>query len=136
EPYLIASSVLCIIAQRLVRVLCEACKRPAPLASDLRPEFGLPHQGPEVPIYRGAGCEACQQPGFRGRTVIYEILPIRSDIQALIASRAPANLIRAKALAAGMQSLRQCGWAKILAGTTTPEEVLRATLQEELEGAH
>ena len=130
EPYLISSSVLCVIAQRLVRVICDRCNERRPLPAEFRSEFGLAITGPETPVYRGKGCEHCKETGFRGRTVIYEILPITPDLQALIVSRAPANIIRQKALEAGMQTLRQCGWEKILAGVTTPEEVIRATLLE------
>jgi len=132
EPYLISSSVLCIIAQRLVRVICKKCRQTLPLPREFRPEFGLAAQAPEVAVYVGKGCDACMGTGFRGRTVIYEILPIVPEIKDLIVKRAPANVIREKAVAQGMRSLRQCGWEKIQAGVTTPEEVIRVTLQEGL----
>jgi type II secretory ATPase GspE/PulE/Tfp pilus assembly ATPase PilB-like protein len=104
QPYLISSSVLCLIAQRLVRVLCQACK--------------------------GAGCDACKGAGFRGRTAIYEILPVSPAIQEAILNRAPASRIRELAIAEGMRTLRQCGLEKAKRGITTPQEVFRATLQE------
>lgn len=132
EPYLISSSVLCMIAQRLVRLICKECRRPAPLKKELCVEFGIRPDGPEVTVYEGAGCERCKYTGYHGRTVIYEILPVRFSIQELIAARAPANLIREKAMAEGMRTLRQCGWQKVLDGLTTPEEVIRVTLQETL----
>jgi type II secretory ATPase GspE/PulE/Tfp pilus assembly ATPase PilB-like protein len=131
EPYLISSSVLAIIAQRLVRVICEHCKTAQVLPGDLREEFGMTGSSGET-VYYGKGCEACKRTGFHGRTVIYEILPITSGIQELIVKRAAANIIREEALKEGMQTLRQCGWQKVLAGVTTPEEVMRATLQEGL----
>jgi type II secretory ATPase GspE/PulE/Tfp pilus assembly ATPase PilB-like protein len=132
EPYLISSSVLCIIAQRLVRVICKDCRRARTLSPELRAEFGLSTHGAEVAVYAGQGCETCKGTGFRGRTVIYEILPVTPDIQDLIVQRAPSNVIREKALAGGMRSLRQCGWGKVLAGVTTPDEVIRVTMQEGL----
>jgi len=106
EPYLISSSVLCVIAQRLVRMICSACKQP------------------------GKGCDHCKNTGFRGRTVIYEMLPVTPAIQALIHNRAPADKIREKALQEGMRTLRQCGLEKVREGITTQDEVFRATLQE------
>jgi len=130
EPYLISSSVLCIIAQRLVRLICEGCKTETMLPREFRSEFGLSDQDPDVPVFFGKGCEACKNTGFHGRTVIYEMLPITPGIQELIVKRAPANVIRDKALQEGMQTLRQCGWNKIRAGLTTAQEVIRATLQE------
>jgi type IV pilus assembly protein PilB len=128
ESYLIASSTQCIIAQRLVRVICSACRTSAQAGPELAREFGQDVVG--VDIFRGTGCKACHVTGFLGRTVIYEILPVTNSIRDLIVSRAPANVIRAKAIEEGMRTLRQCGWGKILQGVTTPDEVLRATLQE------
>ncbi len=130
EPYLIATSVLCVIGQRLVRVICRECRRPRPLPPQGRQEFGFPDPGGPVTVFEGAGCDACKQTGFRGRTVIYEILPVTPALQAAIGSRAPAHAIREQALAEGMRTLRQCGWEKVLLGITTLEEVIRATLQE------
>lgn len=130
EPYLISSSVLCVIAQRLVRVICEACKTAVPLSKGLYGEFGLPSNGPVITVYEGAGCDACKRTGFRGRTVIYEVLPIRPAIQELIAARDSALRIREQSVMDGMRTLRRCGWQKVVEGITTASEVLRATLQE------
>jgi general secretion pathway protein E len=132
EPYLISSSTLCIIAQRLVRVICAGCKRPAALKPELHREFGLKAASPNAGVFEGGGCEDCKGTGYRGRTVIYEILPVSAEIQAAIAGRSPAHKIREVALSQGMRTLRQCGWDKVLAGITTPGEVFRATLQEGL----
>jgi len=132
EPYLISSSVLCAIAQRLVRVICPDCKRPTKLKPELLAEFDLPADSRTVEIFQGRGCDRCKQTGYLGRTVIYEILPIRPAIQDLIVQRSPANVIRARAREGGMRTLRQCGWQKVLSGMTTPHEVLRVTHQEAL----
>jgi len=132
EPYLISSSVLCVVAQRLVRVICADCKVPGRLSAQQRREFGLVEGRVPVTVYSGKGCEACNGTGYRGRTVIYEILPVTPGIQERVVARAPANVIRDQALFEGMIPLRQCGWMKVMAGITTADEVLRATLQEAL----
>jgi general secretion pathway protein E len=130
EPYLVSSSVLCIIGQRLVRMICESCKQPAPFNPEWAKEFGLASNGAAAKVWEGKGCDACKHTGYRGRTVIYEILPISSSIQALISVlRSPATKIREKAIEEGMRPLRQCGWEKVAQGITTPAEVLRVTLQ-------
>lgn len=128
EPYLISSSVNCVIAQRLVRVICPLCREETPAPLELLKEFGA--EGQTTSFFRGRGCSTCKTTGFQGRTVIYEILPITDDIREMVASRQPSHLIRERAMAQGMRTLRQSGWKKILQGITTPEEVIRATLQE------
>jgi general secretion pathway protein E len=128
EPFLVSSSVLCLIAQRLVRVICPDCKRPRPFSAATAGEFHLSPEEARTTIFEGAGCDACKGYGFRGRTVIYEILPVTDEVRELVMSRAPANLIRDKALAQGMKPIRRCGWEKVARGITTPEEVIRVTL--------
>lgn len=131
EPYLISSSVLCIMAQRLVRVICPACREETPVKPEVLREFGVAKGQAGAKVYGGRGCDACKFSGFRGRTVIYEILPLTNEVRDLIMTRAPANRIREKAVEQGMKPLRQCGWDKVRQGVTTPEEVLRVTLREE-----
>jgi general secretion pathway protein E len=128
EPYLISSSINCVIAQRLVRVICPSCREETPAPPDLLKEFGV--EGVTPTLFRGRGCPLCKSTGFQGRTVIYEILPIDDDIREMVASRQPSHLIRERAMGQGMRTLRQSGWNKIIQGITTPDEVLRATLQE------
>lgn len=128
ERYLISSSIVCVIAQRLVRVLCPACRKPFPATLDQMKKFGI--EGPPPTIYKSVGCSICKSTGFQGRTVIYEILPITDEIRALVVERIPSHLIRDRAIERGMRTLRQSGWKKILQGITTTEEVLRATLEE------
>lgn len=117
EPYLVASSLECVIAQRLVRMICAKCKQVESESGGNR-------------IFRGKGCEDCHFTGFRGRTVIYEILEVSRDIRDSILNRVSADRIREKALAQGMRPLRQCGFEKVFAGLTTPEEVMRVTMKD------
>jgi len=129
EPYLIASSVICFIAQRLVRVVCPACRVQVPAPAEMRREWDFGNGGALV-WQAGAGCPACKGTGFNGRTVIYEIMPITDRIREMIADRKPAQALRDEAIKNGMRTLRQSGWRKTAAGVTTPEEVLRATLRD------
>jgi general secretion pathway protein E len=133
EPFLVASSVLCFIAQRLVRVICPDCKAQRPCVSGLDAEFGVSlAEVPKMLAY-GKGCPTCKGTGYKGRTAIYEFLPVTDPIKELILSRSSSQDIAraAQAPAAGgapgMRTLRQDGWRKILLGQTTPEEVLRVS---------
>jgi general secretion pathway protein E len=134
EPYLASSSLIAILAQRLVRRVCPDCKKATePSARDLR-ALGLLGNGDGAPATRnseeffvGAGCEKCFQTGYRGRTGIYELLLISEQIQDMIYRRETAGAIKRNALEAGMQTLRMDGARKALAGITTVSEVLRVT---------
>ncbi|MBI5416019.1 MAG: Flp pilus assembly complex ATPase component TadA [Candidatus Omnitrophica bacterium] len=137
EPYLLASSVEEFIAQRLIRMICPQCKyedRSAPqelktqIARDLRLKTVE-----EVRIYRGKGCPNCNQTGFFGRGGIYEMLEVDDEIEDLIVRKVPSNQIKRVALEKGMRTLRQDGWQKVIAGATTPEEVVRTTSAEKEE---
>ena len=124
EPFLIGSSVVGILAQRLVRVVCPRCKRPDPTAG-----AALGIDGKRC--VRGAGCEACKQRGYRGRLGLFELLTVTDEVRGHIAERAASHVIRETGRAAGMTTLREDGVAKVLAGVTTAEEVLRVTQLEE-----
>ena len=129
EPYLASSSLIAIIAQRLVRKVCQDCKKPAePTARELK-ELGLggSDAAQEARFFVGAGCEKCFQTGYRGRTGIYEMLTISQEIQDMIYRRDTAGAIKKLALEAGMQTLRMDGARKATAGITTVSEVLRVT---------
>jgi general secretion pathway protein E len=129
EPYLASSSLIAIIAQRLVRRVCPDCRRPAePTAQELS-ELGLGSAGEhqDAKFFVGEGCERCFQTGYRGRTGIYEVMLINDKIQELIYKRETAGTIKRVALAAGMQTLRMDGARKVLTGITTVSEVLRVT---------
>lgn len=134
EPYLVASSVEAVFAQRLVRVTCPKCKAPYEVTPEVISKLGENgFNGSTKELYRGRGCDLCKQTGYRGRTGIYELLVIDDCIRSLILSRAPASEIRDAACARGMRTLRQDGWIKVEKGITTVEEVVRVTQQDELE---
>ena len=128
EAYLLASSLECVIAQRLLRVICEDCKEVAENSAVQKKSLGIPN---ETKIFIGKGCEKCRFTGFKGRTAIHEILVINDEIRELIVKRTSANIIRNKAISQGMKTLRQDGLDKVCKGITTIEEVIRVTQQEE-----
>ncbi len=130
EPYLISSSVECIIAQRLVRMICPDCKQKVEPKIELIKEMGLRELPSGMVIYEGKGCEKCKQSGYRGRNGIYEILVMSDPLRDLIMQRVPANIIKKKAQELGMHTLREDGWVKIAAGLTTMSEVLKVTQEE------
>ena len=129
EPYLVASSLEMVAAQRLVRLICPKCKEELPRSDveKLRAEFG--NEVPQV-MYRGAGCRNCQNSGYRGRQGVFEMMPITDNVRALILERASSREIRKVAVRQGMTSLRDDGWRLIREGRTTAEEVLRSTKDE------
>lgn len=135
EPYLISSSVVAVMAQRLLRLICPKCKKP------YRPEERV-HLGPpeaendkraekaslvEKQFYKGLGCENCLETGYLGRTGIFELLIIDDDIKELIIKRSGSHIIKEVAVKKGMSTLREDGLRKVSAGDTTIEEVLRVT---------
>ena len=126
EPYLVSSSLIAIMAQRLLRKVCPECKKEyKPTTRELR-ELGLGDL-PSQAFYIGAGCDKCFQTGYRGRTGIYELMLISEEIQNLIYQRTSAGAIKKVSLDAGLQTLRMDGTRKVLAGITTISEVLRVT---------
>jgi general secretion pathway protein E/type IV pilus assembly protein PilB len=132
EPFLVASSVEALVAQRLVRTLCPECKHPGEYDQDYLEEIQFPlARAQNATLYQAGGCDACRNTGYRGRTGIYEILVVDEDIRQHVIGRDSANQIKQTALKRGMQTLRDDGWAKVLAGVTTVEEVLRVTEEEE-----
>jgi type II secretory ATPase GspE/PulE/Tfp pilus assembly ATPase PilB-like protein len=124
EPFLISSSVVGVIAQRLVRLNCVKCKEKYQPADDS--VKGLNFKGDEV-FYRGKGCEKCKRTTFSGRSGIFEILVISDAIRKLVDAKVSADDIKKKAVEQGMKTLLQDGLNKVRAGLTTPEEVLRVT---------
>jgi len=129
EPYLVASVLEGVMAQRLVRRICAACRATdSPSAGDLG-ALGIAGTA-GVPLYRGRGCDECRGTGYRGRTGIYELFPITEDARSLILRRAPTREIRRAAVEAGMITLRLDGWAKACEGVTTVEEILRVTQED------
>ncbi len=128
EPFLIASSVLAMIAQRLVRVVCRECRVPyTPSPTELH-SLGLERVGPGDTFYRaGPGCPACLNTGYAGRQAIYEMLVVNDTIRDLVMARAESNIIKKRAVQLGMKTLRQDGVVKVRRGITTAEEVMRVT---------
>jgi len=130
EPYLVSSSLEMVVAQRLVRLICQECKEPAPpqdREAMLREAVG--ELVPEV-VYRGKGCRRCMGTGYRGRQGVFELMPVTEEIRAITLERASSGRIREIAMQQGMKSLRGDGWRLIREGRTTVEEVLRITKDE------
>ncbi|MCM8812729.1 MAG: Flp pilus assembly complex ATPase component TadA [Candidatus Omnitrophica bacterium] len=134
EPYLVSSSLSCLIAQRLVRVICPQCRQPYQPHAEIMREFKVSAlEWNQQQFRQGRGCETCKFTGFFGRTAIFEIMELNDALREMILNRTPSNVIKQRAIAAlGMKTLRQSGWEKIVRGETTPEEVLRVT-QEDIE---
>lgn len=124
EPFLMSSALLGILAQRLVRKVCSLCKESYRPTDEIIEDFHLP---PGAMLSKGKGCTACRQTGYKGRTGIYELLLIDDSIRSLIISKPVSSEITSLARQHGMENMRQHGLAKILAGETTLEEVLRVT---------
>jgi general secretion pathway protein E len=132
EPYLVASSLEALIAQRLVRVICSNCKEkmPAQEVETLRRQYGdrLPRM-----LYRGKGCRQCQGTGYRGRVGIFEMMVVNDEIRSLILENASARDLRKLAAQQGMRSLREDGFRHLVEGRTTIEEILRVTKDDRFE---
>ena len=123
EPFLIASSVRAFLAQRLVRKLCDECKRPAEVENEYLEEIGFPLELKHG-IHEAVGCQACRDTGYRGRMAILEICVIDPKLSELITSHAPYSSLKEQSMAAGMTTLRNYGWNKVGEAQTTIEEVL------------
>jgi len=127
EPFLIASSVLAMVAQRLVRVVCRECRVPyTPSPGELE-TMGLSRIEPGDTFYRAAGCPACSNTGYAGRNAIYEIMRVDEAVRELVMRNADAGALKRAALEHGMRTLRQDGVLKVRRGITTAEEVMRVT---------
>jgi general secretion pathway protein E len=131
EPYLVASSVIGVLAQRLVRRLCPHCKYCVQPDSAEMEELGLPYQGFEQ-IYHAGGCEQCFNTGYRGRTGIYEFMVVDDNVRQGIYQRRTANEIKKMAMEAGLTTLRMDGVKKVESGLTSLEEVLRVAQADDV----
>jgi general secretion pathway protein E len=132
ESYLIASSLICVISQRLVRKLCDSCKEKYIPDAEMIKRLGLhAEEATKIIFYRAKGCDDCLKMGYKGRLAIFEIMEIDERISKLIVQRADATVIRRKALEQGMKLLSADGIRQIKAGTTTIEEVLTVAYAEE-----
>jgi type II secretory ATPase GspE/PulE/Tfp pilus assembly ATPase PilB-like protein len=131
EPFLIASSLIGVLAQRLVRTICPRCKDEyVPTAEEVRGIGADIHKVKK--LWKGKGCATCQNTGYQGRTGIYELMLIDDEVRRLILARVDANSIKAKAREHGMITLQSDGTDKVLAGITTAEEVSRVTQEDSM----
>jgi type IV pilus assembly protein PilB len=133
EPYNFVSSLNCVLAQRLIRMLCPYCKRPYQ-ASDLElEESGLRiDEHRRTTFYANVGCDACNHTGYRGRTAIHELLDLSDNIREMIVERRPGSEVRRAAVAEGLTSLRESALRKVFAGVSTLHEINRVTFVEEV----
>ena len=129
EPFLISSSVMAILAQRLVRVLCKECREPYQITPAEIQELELKTSAGAT-VYRAKGCETCFNTGYLGRKAIYELLIVDDEIRQLIMKNTDAATIKAAAMQRGMRTLRQDGADNVLQGITSVEEVVRVTQRE------
>lgn len=134
EPYLVSSSVICVMAQRLVRLICQECREGTDATEDDRKKMravGLdPDRLPGGKLWKGRGCEACFGTGFTGRTGIYEIMPIDEIVRNQIMDRVGSNTIKKASVERGMKTLRMDGIEKVIKGQTTLDEILKVTLTD------
>jgi len=128
-PFLVASSILLVLAQRLARRVCKECREPYEVDEESLTPYGHVPQGlGKVTLYKGKGCQACNFTGMKGRTAIYEVMPISSEMRELILRGANSTELRDLATQQGMKTLRQAGLLKVLEGAATAEEILRVTI--------
>jgi len=130
EDYLLASSLLGVLAQRLVRRICKQCRQVAQADNSALRELVGGNGGATVQVYEGKGCEECAHTGYHGRCGIYELLLVNETTRQLILKRSSADIIREAAVKQGMRTLREDGWRTVRAGTTTVAEVVRVTQEE------
>ncbi|TDN93225.1 GspE/PulE family protein [Microbacterium sp. BK668] len=129
EPFLVATALEAVVAQRLARRLCTRCREPFTEPTDVLTSLGFPHDPSDPPqIFRAAGCPACSGTGYRGRVALHEVMTLTEELEQLVVTRATGTEMRQLALAQGMVSLREDGFSKVAQGLTTIEEVLRVSV--------
>ncbi len=132
EPFLVSSSINLILAQRLARKICNKCKEPVEISENMLKKLGVtPEQYEGVTFYEGKGCDDCNNSGNKGRIALYEVMPMYEPIKELVLQGASSLEIKNEAISLGMQSLRQSGIEKMLAGEINYEEVLKTTVKDE-----
>jgi general secretion pathway protein E len=130
EPFLVGSSLVAVLAQRLVRVLCPDCKVAYEATPDELAELGVRAPGRPVRLYQPEGCAGCNYAGYRGRIGIFELMQVDDDIRSLVSQNIDSKTIKSAAVRAGMHPLRFDGARKVLSGATSVAEVLRATEEQ------
>jgi type IV pilus assembly protein PilB len=124
-PFLVASSVVCVLAQRLVRKLCPYCRQEIALSPKACRSIGIPE---DSKVFRPVGCDACRGTGYKGRTGLFEIMEVDESVRKLVLDDAPSSKVREVAIARGMRTLREAGIRKVIEGATSLEEVMQATI--------
>ena len=131
EPFLVASSVNLVLAQRLARLICSACREPVEIHPQALIELGVTREeAATATCFRGAGCPQCGGTGYRGRVALYEVMPVSEELRELVLNGASATDIKKTAVSLGMMTLRQSGLLKLRQGLTTIEEVIRVTMAD------
>jgi type IV pilus assembly protein PilB len=133
EPYNFVSSLNCVLAQRLIRMLCPYCKRQYHPSAEELMESGLqPDPDGALVLFMNVGCDACNHTGYRGRTAIHELLDLSDNIREMIVERRPGSEVRRAAEAEGLTSLRDSALKKVFSGVSTLHEINRVTFVEEI----
>jgi type IV pilus assembly protein PilB len=131
EPFLVASSVNLVLAQRLARLICTACKEPVEIHPQAIAELGIsPDEARTVTCFHGSGCPNCSGTGYKGRVALYEVMPMSEELRDMVLSGASASDVKKTAIAVGMMTLRQSGLLKLRQGMTTMEEIIRVTMPD------
>jgi general secretion pathway protein E/type IV pilus assembly protein PilB len=131
KPFLVASSTRCLMAQRLVRRVCKRCSFSCPPTETEARALNLdPATIANAVFKKGKGCGECSKTGYRGRFGIFEVFVIDDEVRKLVYEKVSASVLRARAREIGMRTLREDGTRKVLAGLTTPDEVIRATIMD------
>ncbi|MFH8252501.1 GspE/PulE family protein [Microbacterium sp. B2969] len=129
EPFLVATALSAVVAQRLARRLCMRCREAISEPTEVLTSLGFPHDPADVPqLYKALGCTSCSNTGYRGRVALHEVMSVTEELEQLVVTRATGTEIRQVALEQGMVSLREDGWSKVALGLTTIEEVLRVSV--------
>jgi type IV pilus assembly protein PilB len=131
EPFLVTASVNLVLAQRLARRICQECAEPVETNPEALTRLGMTEeQVRNATVYRGRGCGVCSETGYKGRVALYEVMPFTDELKELVLQGASAAEIKAEMISSGIDSLRMAGINKILEGVTTPEEILRSTVDD------
>jgi len=134
EPFLTTSTVIMVVAQRLIRVICKHCKEPYEVPTDFLSSIGVKEEEmkgkKKVTLYRGKGCDNCSNTGYRGRIACFEVMEINDNVRELVLNRESTHLIKSKTRESGMVTLREAAIKKLLTGITTVEEVMRVTFAD------